>query len=90
MTDFRDTLRGIVAMLRPTIDTLVDVAPDQADRVDSFARSPGILWARVFPGDASEETLWDGTSKIGKITCRPTRFPSHAHFAGAFSAILTL
>ncbi|MFW6197676.1 MAG: glycoside hydrolase family 31 protein, partial [Myxococcota bacterium] len=52
---------GIVPMLRPTIDTM---APTTADPslVDSYATTPGILYARIAPGDASTFTLFDGTT----------------------------
>jgi alpha-D-xyloside xylohydrolase len=50
---------GIVPLLRPTIDTL---SPTSApDLVDSYATTPGVLYARVFPGESrSEFTLFDG------------------------------
>lgn len=49
---------GIVPLLRPTIETL---APTTApDRVDSYATTPGVIYARVFPGGASTFTLFDG------------------------------
>lgn len=49
---------GIVPMLRPTIDTLTPVA-DPA-KVDSYATTPGVLWARVAPGAKSTFTVFDG------------------------------
>jgi alpha-D-xyloside xylohydrolase len=50
---------SIIPMLRPSIDTLAPT--NQPERVDSYATSPGILWARVAPGAASSFTLFDGT-----------------------------
>ncbi len=49
---------AIVPMLRPTIDTLF--AADDPD-VDSFARDPGVLWARLVPGLPRRFVLWDKT-----------------------------
>jgi len=54
---------GIVPMLRPTIDTLTPVS-DPA-KVDSYATTPGVLWARVAPGAKSTFTVFDG-SVIGQ------------------------
>jgi alpha-D-xyloside xylohydrolase len=49
---------GIVPMLRPTIATMY---PTTQMTVDSYATTPGILWARVAPGPASTFTVFDGT-----------------------------
>ncbi|MCB9677734.1 MAG: glycoside hydrolase family 31 protein [Alphaproteobacteria bacterium] len=49
---------GMVPMLRPTIDTL---SPVTDTTVDSFATDPGMLYVRVFPGEAGSFTLYDGT-----------------------------
>lgn len=54
---------GIVPLLRPTIDTIAPVAEPQA--IDSYATTPGVLWVRIFPGEASVFTLFDGT-RIGQ------------------------
>jgi alpha-D-xyloside xylohydrolase len=58
---------AIVPMLRPTIDTLAPTT--LPDKVDSYATSPGRLHARIFPGDGTSFTLFDGTrisaSKLG-------------------------
>ncbi len=54
---------GIVPLLRPTIDTLSPVA--EPDAIDSYATTPGMLWVRVFPGEASTFTLFDG-ARIGQ------------------------
>lgn len=52
---------GIVPLLRPTIDTLAPVA--KPDEVDSYASTPGLLYARVFPGKKeSTFTLFDGAA----------------------------
>lgn len=53
---------GIVPLLRPTIDSLSPTTkPGTATgEVDSYATTPGILWARVFPGAASTFTAFDG------------------------------
>jgi alpha-D-xyloside xylohydrolase len=46
-------------MLRPTIDTLS--ATTEPARVDSYATSPGVLWARIAPGSGPEQfTVFDG------------------------------
>ncbi len=53
---------GVVPLLRPTIDSM---APTTApSRVDSFATSPGVLYARAAPDAAGEATftLYDGGS----------------------------
>lgn len=50
---------GIIPMLRPTIDSLSPT--DQPDRVDSYDTDPGVLWARVVPGEGSWFELFDGT-----------------------------
>ncbi|MCK6587432.1 MAG: hypothetical protein L6Q76_07595 [Polyangiaceae bacterium] len=49
---------GIVPMLRPTIDTLAPVKDPQ--KVDSYATSPGILYARIAAGAASAFRIFDG------------------------------
>ncbi|MFT3713926.1 MAG: glycoside hydrolase family 31 protein [Archangium sp.] len=50
---------ALVAMLEPTMDTL---APTTDSTVRSFANSPGVLWVRVQPSDATRtKTLFDGT-----------------------------
>lgn len=53
---------GIVPLLRPSIDSMSPTAkPGTAPgEVDSYATSPGVLWARVAPGPASSFTLFDG------------------------------
>jgi alpha-D-xyloside xylohydrolase len=48
---------GIVAMLRPSIDTL---SPATLSGVESFANDPGVLWARAVPSGST--TLYDGTA----------------------------
>lgn len=50
---------SIVPLLRPTIDTLLPTT--QPLRVDSYATTPGLLYARVVPGPASTFVLFDGT-----------------------------
>ncbi|MBS2018542.1 MAG: glycoside hydrolase family 31 protein [Deltaproteobacteria bacterium] len=49
---------AIVPMLRPNIDTL---SPAEDPAVDSFARDPGVLWARTVPGRPRRFELWDRT-----------------------------
>jgi alpha-D-xyloside xylohydrolase len=49
---------GIVPMLRPTIATLRPTT--QPATIDSYATTPGVLWARVAPGAASSFTVFDG------------------------------
>jgi len=50
---------GIIPMLRPTIDTLAPTTMTP-DKVDSYATTPGILYARVAPGAAESFTVFDG------------------------------
>lgn len=54
---------GIVPMLRPSIDSLSPTTKPgtMPGEVDSYATSPGILWARVFPGPTSVFKLFDGS-----------------------------
>ncbi len=47
---------GIVALLRPTIDTL---APTTDPTVESFANDAGVLWVRA--ATEASTTLYDGT-----------------------------
>ncbi|MGZ3420218.1 MAG: glycoside hydrolase family 31 protein [Polyangiales bacterium] len=56
---------GTVPMLRPTIDA---IAPTKSpDRVDSYATSPGVLWARVAPAETEAKfVLFDGAT-IGHV-----------------------
>jgi alpha-D-xyloside xylohydrolase len=49
---------SIVPLLRPTIDTMSPTS--MPDAIDSYATTPGVLWARVAPGPASTFTLFDG------------------------------
>ena len=51
---------GIVAMLRPTIDTLAPTT--HPDTIDSYATTPGVLWARIAAGSSSSVTLFDGAT----------------------------
>jgi alpha-D-xyloside xylohydrolase len=51
---------GIVPLLRPTIDTMAPTT--MPDMVDSYATTPGILWARVLPGPDSSFSLFDGAT----------------------------
>jgi alpha-D-xyloside xylohydrolase len=54
---------GVVPLLRPTIDTMSPTTvPDQ---VDSYATSPGVLWARVLPGAKGAFSLFDG-AEVGQ------------------------
>jgi alpha-D-xyloside xylohydrolase len=51
---------GVVAMLRPTIDTL---APATLAGVESYANDPGVLTVRMFAGaQPTSSALFDGTS----------------------------
>lgn len=57
---------GIVPMLRPTIDAM---APTTAPaEVDSYATTPGVLYARIAAGAAATFTVFDG----GAITAERT------------------
>lgn len=49
---------GIVPMLRPTIDSMAPTADPAL--VDSYATTPGVLWARIATGSASSFTVFDG------------------------------
>ena len=49
---------AIVPLLRPTIDTISPTT--EPDRVDSYATTPGILYARLSPGSGAF-TVFDGT-----------------------------
>lgn len=49
---------AIVPLLRPTIDTMAPTT--RPAEVDSYATTPGILWARIAPGPASTFTVFDG------------------------------
>jgi alpha-D-xyloside xylohydrolase len=55
---------GIVPLLRPTIDSLSPTTKPGTlpGEVDSYATTPGILWARVFLGKPSGFTLFDGAT----------------------------
>ena len=48
---------AIVPMLRPTIDTL---APATQAAVESYATTPGPLYARIAPAAENTFRLWDG------------------------------
>ncbi|MBX3186612.1 MAG: glycoside hydrolase family 31 protein [Labilithrix sp.] len=50
---------AIVPLLRPSIDTLTET-DDPA--IESYARDPGVLWARVAPGRPRRFALWDETA----------------------------
>ena len=49
---------GVVPMLRPTIDTLSPTT--KPAEVDSYATTPGLLWARMVPGDKRSFDVFDG------------------------------
>jgi alpha-D-xyloside xylohydrolase len=51
---------ALVPMLRPTIATLRPTT--QPATIDSYATTPGVLWARVAPGAASSFTVFDGAA----------------------------
>lgn len=52
---------GIVPLLRPTIDAIAPVAENYADSADSYGETPGVLYPRIFAGEASELVLFDGS-----------------------------
>ena len=54
---------GIVPLLRPTIDSMSPTTKPgtAAGEVDSYATTPGVLWARVAPGPATSFLLFDGS-----------------------------
>lgn len=49
---------GIVPMLRPTIDTMAPTTLPA--EVDSYATTPGVLYARVVAGEATSFSVFDG------------------------------
>ncbi|MCC6644682.1 MAG: glycoside hydrolase family 31 protein [Polyangiaceae bacterium] len=49
---------GIVPLLRPTIDAMAPTT--RPEQVDSYATTPGVLWARAFVGPRATFTLFDG------------------------------
>jgi alpha-D-xyloside xylohydrolase len=49
---------AIVPLLRPTIDAIADTLDPK--RVDSYATTPGLLYARIVPGPKSDFSLFDG------------------------------
>ncbi|MEZ4315633.1 MAG: glycoside hydrolase family 31 protein, partial [Polyangiaceae bacterium] len=51
---------GIVPLLRPTIDSLSPTT--EPDRVDSFATTVGLLYARTAPAPLSKTAVYDGTA----------------------------
>ena len=59
---------AIVPMLRPTIDTM---SPATEPDVDSYANDPGVLWPRIYPGPATELTLFDGTRTADETAGKP-------------------
>lgn len=52
---------GIIPMLRPTIDTTAPTT-QSPDLVDSYATTPGVLYARVAPGAMTTFSVFDGAS----------------------------
>jgi len=51
---------GTVVMLRPTVDAMAPTT--RPDKVDSYATTPGVLWARVAPSAiAATFTVFDGS-----------------------------
>jgi len=73
---------GIVPMLRPTISTLRPTT--QPATIDSYATTPGVLWARVAPGAPSAFTLFDGASLTqqrgaGQVTLTASDGSEFAH-----------
>ncbi len=51
---------GIVPLLRPTIDAMAPTT--RPDQVDSYATTPGVLWARAFVGPKASFTVFDGAT----------------------------
>lgn len=50
---------SVVPLLRPTIDTLSPTT--EADRVDSYATTAGVIYARAELGEPAEFEVYDGT-----------------------------
>ena len=57
---------SIVPLLRPTIDTMAPTTV--TDEVDSYATTPGVLYARVVLGDPSTFALFDGSELSQEAT----------------------
>jgi alpha-D-xyloside xylohydrolase len=57
---------GVVPLLRPTIDTLAPTT--KPAEVDSYATTPGVLWARVALGDKNAFVLFDGAEVAAEKT----------------------
>jgi alpha-D-xyloside xylohydrolase len=80
---------GIVPLLRPTIDTLTPVT-DPA-KVDSYATTPGVLWARIAPGAASDLTVFDGATigqeKKGKAISLSSKDGAELKYGVVFEVI---
>lgn len=49
---------GVVPLLRPTIDAMAPTT--RPEQVDSYATTPGVLWARAFAGPKAVFALFDG------------------------------
>lgn len=60
---------AIVPLLRPTIDSMSPTTKPGTGvgEVDSYATTPGVLWVRIFPGQTSSFTVFDGTT-IEQVT----------------------
>lgn len=52
---------GVVPMLRPTIDTIGPTSKPAAE-VDSYATTPGVLWARMVPSEKRSFVVFDGAT----------------------------
>lgn len=57
---------GIVPLLRPTIDSIAPTS--DPERVDSYATTPGLVYARIAPGPASSFELFDGARIEQSVT----------------------
>ena len=57
---------GIVPLLRPTIDTMAPTT--KPAEIDSYATTPGVLYARVFVGQKAATTLFDGATLGAEVT----------------------
>jgi hypothetical protein len=80
-----------VPLLRPTIDTLSPVDPDEA--IDSLASSHGLLYARVAIGTVGGFTLFDGTRLFQRTEAGKTRLtytPGDDWFEGAVFEVIGL
>lgn len=79
---------SIVVMLRPTIDTMSPTT--EPHRVDSYATTPGILYARIVPGPDSTFIVFDGAEITQSATASGMRISVKGGAEFAFGEILEI